>query len=132
MAVTLKILHEAKGKGCRAYGVPLSLSKVQRGGKRLCSELQEFFKQTHIGVPSNLQTRVWQHKNGEGGKFTSTYNCHYLLYYEEYNHINKAIEREKNLKNWNREWKLNLIKAENPEMIDIAANWKNKNDLLRT
>jgi hypothetical protein len=62
MAVTLKILHEAKGKGCRAYGVPLSLSKVQRGGKRLCSELQEFFKQPHIGVPSNLQTKIWQHK----------------------------------------------------------------------
>jgi putative endonuclease len=77
----------------------------------------------YIGVTSNIQTRVWQHKNGEGGKFTSTYKCHYLLYYEEYNHINKAIEREKNLKNWHREWKLNLIKTENNELLDLAANW---------
>jgi putative endonuclease len=77
----------------------------------------------YIGVTSNIQTRVWQHKNGEGGKFTSSYNCHYLLYYEEFNHINKAIDREKNLKNWHREWKLNLIKTENPEMIDLAADW---------
>ena len=61
--------------------------------------------------------------NREGGKFTSTYKCHYLLYYEEYNHINKAIKREKNLKNWHREWKLNLIKTENNEFLDLAANW---------
>jgi putative endonuclease len=51
------------------------------------------------------------------------YKCHYLLYYEEYNHINKAIEREKNLKNWHREWKLNLIKTENNELLDLPANW---------
>ena len=77
----------------------------------------------YTGVTSNLEIRVRQHKSGDGGKFTSTYNCHYLLYYEEYNHISKAIEREKNLKNWHREWKLNLIKAENPGMVDLAADW---------
>jgi putative endonuclease len=45
------------------------------------------------------------------------------LYYEEYNHITKAIEREKNLKNWHREWKINLIKEENPNMKDLAEDW---------
>lgn len=46
----------------------------------------------YVGVTSNLQTRVWQHKKGEGGKFTSAYNCHCLLYYEGYNHINKQLK----------------------------------------
>ena len=77
----------------------------------------------YIGVTSDLPARVWQHKNGEGGVFTSKYQCHYLLYYEDFQNINKAIEREKNLKNWHREWKMNLIKSENPEMKDLAADW---------
>src|SRR5688500_8040464 len=77
----------------------------------------------YIGVTSNIQTRIWQHKNGEGGKFTSTYKCHCLLFYEKFNQKNKDIERKKKLKNWHRELKLNLIKAENPELIDLAAGW---------
>ena len=79
----------------------------------------------YIGVTSDLMGRVWQHKNGQGGQFTSTYQCHYLLYYEDFNHVRKAIEREKNLKNWHREWKVNLIKQENPELKDLAADWYN-------
>ena len=79
----------------------------------------------YVGVTSDLMSRVWQHKNEQGGQFTSTYQCHYLLYFEDFNHINKAIEREKNLKNWHREWKVNLIKQENPELKDLAADWYN-------
>ena len=77
----------------------------------------------YIGVTSDLMARVWQHKTGEGGVFTSTYQCHYLLFYEEFTNINKAIEWEKNLKNWHREWKIHLIKQENPDMKDLAADW---------
>ncbi len=77
----------------------------------------------YVGVTSNLESRVWQHKNGEGGQFTSKYNCHYLLYYEDYQHIYRAIEREKQLKNWHRDWKLNLIKQENLELKDLAEDW---------
>ena len=77
----------------------------------------------YVGVTSDLIGRVWQHKDGQSGRFTSTYQCHYLLYYEDFIHINKAIEREKNLKNWRREWKINLIKQENPELKDLAADW---------
>ncbi|ANE51966.1 GIY-YIG nuclease family protein [Flavisolibacter tropicus] len=79
----------------------------------------------YVGVTSDLMRRIWQHKSGEGGKFTSSYKCHLLLYYEAYAHISRAIEREKNLKNWHREWKINLIKQENPEMKDLAADWYN-------
>ena len=77
----------------------------------------------YIGVTSDLMARVQQHKTGDGGVFTSTYKCHYLVFYEDYDHINKAIEREKNLKNWRREWKTALIKEENPELKDLAADW---------
>jgi len=47
------------------------------------------------------------------------------MYYEEYSNINDAIAREKNLKNWHREWKINLIRKENPELKDLAATWFN-------
>jgi len=77
----------------------------------------------YVGVTSSLESRVWQHKNGEGGIFTRKYNCHSLLYYEDYQHINKAIEREKQIKNWHKNWKLGLVKQENPEFRDLAADW---------
>jgi putative endonuclease len=77
----------------------------------------------YIGVTNNIQTRVWQHRNKEGGLFTTKYKCHYLLYYEEYSNINDAISREKNLKNWKREWKINLILKENSELLDLAESW---------
>jgi len=45
------------------------------------------------------------------------------MYYEEYSNINDAIAREKNLKNWHREWKINLIRKENPELKDLSETW---------
>lgn len=77
----------------------------------------------YIGVTNNLQIRLAQHRNGEGGMFTAKYKCHYLMYYEEYSNINDAIAREKNLKNWHREWKINLIRKENPELKDLSETW---------
>jgi len=77
----------------------------------------------YIGVSGDIQTRVWQHKTGEGSIFTRKYNCHYLVYYEEYNDIRNAIAREKQLKEWRRPWKLNLIKSVNPDMADLSADW---------
>lgn len=77
----------------------------------------------YIGVTNNLESRVLEHKQGTGSVFTAKNRCNYLLYYEDYQHINKAIEREKNLKNWHRQWKINLIKQSNPEMKDFAIDW---------
>jgi putative endonuclease len=77
----------------------------------------------YIGVTNNIINRIWQHKNGKGGYFTKKYKCHFLMYYEEYSEVIDAISREKNLKNWKREWKINLIRKENSEMIDLAADW---------
>ena len=73
----------------------------------------------YIGVTSELKTRLIQHKNGEGSVFTKKYKVQDLMYFEEFSDINQAIAREKQLKNWRREWKLRLIKSTNPEMKDL-------------
>lgn len=73
----------------------------------------------YIGVTSDLVRRITEHKEGFGSFFTQKYNVKELVYYEEFSDINQAIDREKQLKNWHREWKLNLIKAVNPELKEL-------------
>ena len=73
----------------------------------------------YIGVTSNIKSRISDHKNGIGSEFTSKYKLTDLLYYEEFPDIYQAIDREKQLKNWHRQWKINLIKSVNPEMSDL-------------
>ncbi|HCE56921.1 MAG TPA: endonuclease [Prolixibacteraceae bacterium] len=73
----------------------------------------------YIGVTSDLKTRIADHKNGIGSKFTGKYNLTELLYYEDFPDIYQAIDREKQLKNWHRQWKINLIQSINPEMKDL-------------
>ena len=77
----------------------------------------------YIGVTNDIERRILEHKSGNGSKFTKKYNLHDLLYFEMILGFNQAIEREKQLKNWHREWKINLIKSENPEMKDLAVDW---------
>ena len=74
----------------------------------------------YIGVTSDLKKRVHQHKSHEYKGFTDKYNCTKLVYYEECNDINAAIEREKQLKNWRREWKNNLVNKINPDWNDLS------------
>ena len=73
----------------------------------------------YIGVTSNLKTRIADHKNGKGSNFTTKYNLQDLVYYEDFPEIYQAINREKRLKKWHRQWKINLIKSRNPEMNDL-------------
>ena len=73
----------------------------------------------YIGVTQDLIKRVWEHKRGLGAKFTQKYNLKYLVYYEQFHHIQDAIDREKQLKNWHRDWKFNLIKQKNLDLKDL-------------
>ncbi|MFV1883232.1 MAG: GIY-YIG nuclease family protein [Balneola sp.] len=73
----------------------------------------------YTGVTSNLVRRIWEHKEGKGSKFTSKYKLTILLYAEEHQSISEAITREKLVKRWKREWKLDLIKSINPELVDL-------------
>ena len=77
----------------------------------------------YTGVTNDLLKRIMQHKNGQGSIFTSKYKCVQLLYYEEYMDVNAAIAREKQLKKWRRQWKIDLITKNNIELLDLAADW---------
>ena len=77
----------------------------------------------YIGVTTDLQRRIYEHKNGLIEGFSKKYKCKKLLYYEVFEDINEAIAREKQLKNWHREWKLNLIKGANPKFKDLGESF---------
>jgi putative endonuclease len=83
----------------------------------------------YIGVTSNLWYRVLQHKQGDGSIFTKKYNVHKLVYFEDFNEMNTAIHREKQLKKWNRKWKDELIDTMNTERIDLANDWYSLSDI---
>lgn len=76
---------------------------------------------SYIRVTSDLKKRVLQHKLDMGSGFTSKYNTKDLVYFEEFMDIRQAILREKQLKNWHHDWKINLIKQQNPliETLDL-------------
>jgi putative endonuclease len=76
----------------------------------------------YIGVTNDLKRRIFEHKNNLMKGFTEKYNVHNLVCYEETNDINVAIEREKQLKKWNRKWKLEFIEKQNPNWNDLYGN----------
>ena len=69
----------------------------------------------YIGVTGDLIKRVWEHKNNLADGFTKKYNVHILVDFEETSDVESAINREKQLKTWNRQWKINLIVQSNPD-----------------
>ena len=73
----------------------------------------------YVGVTSNLIRRIYEHRNGLVHGFTKKYNIHRLLYFELYESIEDAIRREKQIKKWHRDWKINLISSVNPEQRDL-------------
>jgi len=73
----------------------------------------------YIGVTSNLIQRIWQHQNDLAEGFTKKYGVHLLVYYELHEQMLAAIQREKQLKKWNRQWKINLIEKMNPAWKDL-------------
>jgi len=73
----------------------------------------------YIGVTSDLIKRVYEHKNDMVDGFTHKYHIHSLVYFEITEDVNSAISREKQLKKWNRAWKIALIEKNNPEWRDL-------------
>ena len=74
----------------------------------------------YIGVTNDLERRIAEHKSGLVPGFTQKYNVKILVWCEEFPGITEAIEREKQLKNWHRAWKIALIEQTNPEWRDLA------------
>ena len=77
----------------------------------------------YIGTTGNLRKRVWQHKNHVYEGFSDDYNCIRLVYWESFDDVANAIDREKQLKHWRREKKEWLIERKNPRWRDLAADW---------
>ena len=76
----------------------------------------------YIGVTSDLVKRCYQHKNNLADGFTKKYHLHQLIYYEDTSDVYEALTREKRLKKWRREWKLDLINKFNPSWNDLYNN----------
>ena len=72
----------------------------------------------YTGVTSNLIKRIWEHKNNCVEGFTKKYKVHRLVYFEKHFSAESAIQREKRLKTWKRQWKIDLIEKDNPEWCD--------------
>jgi putative endonuclease len=77
----------------------------------------------YIGVTSDLDGRIYDHKNNLGSKHAQRYNIKTLVYYEEFNDIDFAIEREKRLKKWKRAWKNELIESMNADWRDLSEDF---------
>ena len=73
----------------------------------------------YVGVTSDLVKRIYEHKNGLVDGFTKKYNVHNLVWYKVHDSAESAITREKQIKKWNRAWKLELIEKENPGWDDL-------------
>ena len=77
----------------------------------------------YVGVTGNLEKRIWEHKNKVSEGFSKKYNLNKLVYYELTENVDAALNREKQLKRWHRDWKINLIKQMNPEFNDLSEDW---------
>ncbi|WP_431108782.1 GIY-YIG nuclease family protein [Winogradskyella poriferorum] len=73
----------------------------------------------YVGYTENIKTRLIQHKNGKGSVFTKKYNVFDLIHLETFEMKKEAKQREKQLKNWHKEWKWNLVKENNPELKTV-------------
>jgi len=74
----------------------------------------------YVGMSGKLKERIYQHKNKNSKGFTNRYNLNKLVYYEIFDFPNETIKREKQIKKWNREWKINLINDLNPDWNDLS------------
>ncbi|MFH1611547.1 MAG: GIY-YIG nuclease family protein [Patescibacteria group bacterium] len=77
----------------------------------------------YVGMTSDLEKRVYEHKNNLVEGFTKKYSCHALVYFEDTPDVYEALSREKRLKKWNRQWKIELIEKDNPSWDDLSREW---------
>ena len=105
-------IHEFKIVSVKSGGVLMASYYVYILASRKSGTL-------YIGVTNDLVRRVYEHKKGLVGGFTKKYKVHKLVFFEEADDVNGAIIREKQMKKWNRNWKVELIEKGNPEWKDL-------------
>ena len=77
----------------------------------------------YTGSTNDLVKRVWQHRNGLGSEYTKRYSTHSLVWFDETNDVHEAITRERQIKEWRRRWKVELIEEKKPTWNDLASDW---------
>jgi putative endonuclease len=77
----------------------------------------------YVGMTNELERRIAEHKGKQIRGFTHKYNVDKLVYFEEFETYNEAFQRERQMKKWKRDWKIELIENMNPEWRDLAKNW---------
>jgi putative endonuclease len=77
----------------------------------------------YTGVTSNLMQRIYQHRGEMFEGHSKRVGAKLLVWFEQHGTMDSAIAREKRIKNWNRQWRINLIEAENPDWRDLAVDW---------
>ncbi|HEV2462176.1 MAG TPA: GIY-YIG nuclease family protein [Acidobacteriaceae bacterium] len=77
----------------------------------------------YCGMTNNLVRRVAEHKSGEIEGFSKMYQCHRLVWFERFQYVGNAIERERQIKNWRREKKIERIQETNPSWADLSEGW---------
>ena len=74
----------------------------------------------YLGITSDLPKRVWEHRTGAVDGFTKRHGCHDLVWYEAYDDLEAARQRELRMKEWKRDWKIREIEGLNPEWVDLS------------
>jgi putative endonuclease len=77
----------------------------------------------YIGVTNDLERRMFEHKKKLVDGFTKKYGLNKLMYFESFQYVNDAIKREKNMKKWKRQWKIDLIEKDNINWEDLSSDW---------
>jgi putative endonuclease len=77
----------------------------------------------YVGMTNNIERRMREHKSGEVEGFASKYRCNRLVYWESFDEVQRAINREKQLKGWTRAKKIELLESMNPRWADLAEKW---------
>jgi putative endonuclease len=77
----------------------------------------------YVGMTNNIERRMREHKSGEFEGFASKYGCNRLVYWESFDEVQRAINREKQLKGWTRAKKIGLLESMNPRWADLAEKW---------
>ncbi len=77
----------------------------------------------YVGVTNNIERRISEHKKATFGTHVGRYNIKKLVYFEAHPDIRVAIRREKTIKKWKRQWKINQITEVNPEWVDLSLDW---------
>ena len=77
----------------------------------------------YVGITNNIERRILEHKKSTHGTHVGRYNIKKLVYFETHSDVRIAIKREKTIKKWKREWKMNIITEQNPEWLDLSSEW---------